>query len=42
MIESATIINTKAKRIIATIHPRMPVILAKSAYKIWLDNQVND
>lgn len=42
IIESATIINTQARGVMATIHPRMPIILAKSAYKIWLDNSIQN
>ncbi|MBD2395038.1 SOS response-associated peptidase [Cyanobacterium aponinum FACHB-4101] len=42
IIESATIINTQARGIMAEIHPRMPIILKKCAYQIWLDKSIQD
>lgn len=41
-IESCTIIVTQANSLVATIHDRMPVILAKEDYATWLDSQVED
>jgi len=35
-IESATIVTTEANRMLAPIHPRMPVILPEAAYAPWL------
>jgi len=36
-IESCTIITTEPNDLMATIHNRMPVILAPSSYEPWLD-----
>ena len=36
---SCTIITTAANTLIQPIHERMPVIIAKPHYQLWLDNQ---
>ncbi|MEW8508558.1 MAG: SOS response-associated peptidase [Candidatus Thiodiazotropha sp.] len=42
MIDSCSIIVTEAKGKIATIHDRMPVILAADNYDAWLDRDTRD
>lgn len=37
VIDSATIITTDANPLMATIHDRMPVILPRESYGLWLD-----
>lgn len=37
IIESCTIITTKANELLKPIHDRMPVILPENAYEHWLD-----
>ena len=37
-IESCSIITTVANTIVAKLHDRMPVILAKDCYGLWLDS----
>ncbi len=36
-IDSATIITTRANRLLADIHDRMPVIVPEAAFDLWLD-----
>ena len=36
-MESCTILTTEPNDLMATIHTRMPVILAPSSYEQWLD-----
>ena len=36
-IDSATIITTEPNELLATIHNRMPVILPRADYDVWLD-----
>ncbi|MCE9606590.1 MAG: SOS response-associated peptidase [Planctomycetia bacterium] len=38
-IDSATILTTEASPMMSEIHDRMPVILPKEAYELWLDPQ---
>lgn len=42
LIHSCTILTTQANSLMADIHDRMPVILAKDAEKVWLDPAVQD
>lgn len=42
IIATCTIITTKANQLLASIHNRMPVILPKTAYEIWLDKNFQD
>jgi putative SOS response-associated peptidase YedK len=41
-IDSCTIITTGANELMASIHPRMPVILDPKNYEIWLDPAIKD
>ena len=41
-IASCTILTTAANQLLAPIHDRMPVILARDAEALWLDSSVND
>jgi putative SOS response-associated peptidase YedK len=41
-IESCTILTTDANELVAPLHDRMPVIIPRSAYELWLDPKVND
>ena len=41
IINSTTIINTFADGIMSKIHPRMPVVLSPSVYKLWLNSPTN-
>ena len=41
-VTSCTIITTKANRLVASIHDRMPVILPPSAYDPWLDSDTDE
>ena len=36
VVETCTILTTAANRIVAPVHGRMPVILARDAYEAWL------
>jgi putative SOS response-associated peptidase YedK len=36
-IESCSILTTKPNELVQDIHDRMPVILARDAYDVWLD-----
>lgn len=42
IIESCSIIVTEANSLVATIHNRMPVILAPEDYGTWLDPKLED
>jgi putative SOS response-associated peptidase YedK len=42
LITSCTIITTEPNSLLAPIHNRMPVILSKDAYNVWLDNTLKD
>jgi putative SOS response-associated peptidase YedK len=42
LIESCTIITTGANELMQPIHDRMPVVIPKSAYDIWLDPTIKD
>jgi putative SOS response-associated peptidase YedK len=41
-IESCTILTTDANRRLASLHDRMPVILAPDDYDLWLDSAVQE
>jgi putative SOS response-associated peptidase YedK len=41
-LHSCTLITTSANDTMAPVHDRMPVILPKSAWDVWLDPAVND
>jgi len=41
-VETAAIVTTRANRTLATIHDRMPVILAPEAFNVWLDCRAVD
>ncbi len=41
-IESCTILTTSSNRLISTLHDRMPVILHREEYPLWLDREVTD
>jgi putative SOS response-associated peptidase YedK len=41
-LESCTIVTTEANECLAPIHQRMPVILKRSDYALWLDPKVAD
>lgn len=41
-IESCTIVTTEANATLRELHERMPVVLAPSDYKMWLDPNVED
>ena len=36
-MDTAAIVTTTANRTLATIHPRMPVVIAPDAFDLWLD-----
>jgi len=38
-MESAAIVTTRANRMLAAIHPRMPVIVPREAFDFWLDGR---
>ena len=42
VIETCTILTTSANELMADLHDRMPVILDRSAYELWLDATVQD
>jgi putative SOS response-associated peptidase YedK len=42
VIDSATIITTDANPLMASIHDRMPVILPRESYGLWLDPEFKD
>jgi putative SOS response-associated peptidase YedK len=37
-VETAVIVTTRANRMLAPIHPRMPVIVPPEAFDLWLDS----
>ena len=41
-IYSCTLLTTDANEVLAPIHDRMPVIVPRSAYDLWLDLAVKD
>jgi len=41
-IESCTILTTDANELMEPIHDRMPVILKREDYDLWLDAEVRD
>ena len=41
-IESCTLLTTEPNEVIRPIHDRMPVILSRNAYDLWLDPAVQD
>jgi putative SOS response-associated peptidase YedK len=41
-IYTCTLLTTEANEVLAPIHDRMPVILPKAAYDLWLDSAVHD
>lgn len=41
-LETCTIITTTANAVLKPVHDRMPVILPKSDYNLWLDQSVKD
>ena len=41
-IESCTIVTTGANKLMEPIHDRMPVIVPKPAYDLWLDPTIKD
>jgi putative SOS response-associated peptidase YedK len=42
VIESCTIVTTAANAALASLHDRMPVILAPNDYSLWLDAKVKE
>jgi len=40
VIESCTILTTTANEVLASVHDRMPVILHRDEYELWLDEDV--
>ena len=41
LINSSTIITTEPNELMSAIHNRMPVILSKEYYKLWLSNEAS-
>jgi putative SOS response-associated peptidase YedK len=41
-METAAIVTTRANRMLATVHPRMPVIVPPEAFDLWLDTGTVD
>jgi putative SOS response-associated peptidase YedK len=41
-METAAIVTTRANRMLATVHPRMPAIVPPEAFDLWLDNRSVD
>ena len=41
-METAAIVTTRANRMLATIHPRMPAIVPPAAFDLWLDSRSVD
>jgi putative SOS response-associated peptidase YedK len=39
VLETAAIVTTEANELLQAIHPRMPVILPREHYGVWLDPQ---
>jgi len=42
VIESCTILTTTSKKLIESLHDRMPVILHSEEYDVWLDREMTD
>jgi putative SOS response-associated peptidase YedK len=40
-MDTAAIVTTTANRTLASIHPRMPVIVAPDAFDFWLDSRID-
>ena len=40
-MESCTIVTTEANEMMAKLHDRMPVILDKKDWELWLDHDAN-
>jgi putative SOS response-associated peptidase YedK len=38
-METAAIVTTRANRMLATVHPRMPVVVPPEAFDLWLDTR---
>jgi putative SOS response-associated peptidase YedK len=41
-MESCTIITTEPNELMEPLHDRMPVILPRDAYELWLDTAVQE
>jgi putative SOS response-associated peptidase YedK len=41
-IETSVIITTDANALVATIHPRSPVVIAPEDFETWLTGEVED
>jgi putative SOS response-associated peptidase YedK len=41
-IDSCTIVTTQANEFVAELHDRMPVIIGKENFDLWLDRSVED
>jgi len=41
-IDSCTIVTTTPNELVATLHDRMPVIVPREAYALWLDPEVGE
>ena len=42
IIESCTVLTTGPNSLVADLHDRMPVIVPREKYDLWLDPDVND
>jgi putative SOS response-associated peptidase YedK len=42
LIESCAILTTSSNKLIERLHDRMPVILHRREYDIWLDREISD
>lgn len=42
IVETYSIVTTDANSLVAKVHDRMPVIIPRSNYKNWLDNEIQD
>lgn len=42
VIQSCTLLTTDPNELVAQVHDRMPVIVPKDAYDLWLDRDVTD
>jgi putative SOS response-associated peptidase YedK len=40
-VQTCTILTTDANDVVRPVHPRMPVILAREAYDLWLDPAID-
>jgi putative SOS response-associated peptidase YedK len=41
-LETAAIITTEANELVATIHPRSPLVIAPDDFELWLDPKIED